>query len=97
MSSNARISIEGIEEAAVDRALCVVRCVEGVVSPGDMFDTATSADGANGRVALLVTRIWRYGRPVELLDPPHSAKVELAGEGTLSLSGVTHLTITAGG
>ncbi|MFC5031269.1 hypothetical protein C8250_039390 [Streptomyces sp. So13.3] len=96
MANRARISVEDTEEATVDRAVCIVRCLEGVVSPGDMFDVATSTGGEDARVALYVTRIWRYGRPIDLLGPPHSAKVELTGQGTLSLPGVTHLTMTTG-
>jgi hypothetical protein len=96
MASSARIRVEHTEEATADRAVCVVRCLEGAVSPGDVFDAATSTGGEDTRVSLRVGRIWRYDRPVDLLDPPHSAKVELTGQGTLSLPDVTHLTMTPG-
>ncbi|GGW59129.1 hypothetical protein [Streptomyces xantholiticus] len=50
-------------------AVCVVRCVGGVVRVGQAYE--------DGR--LVVEWIDRYGQRVERVDAPHSAKVRLSG------------------
>ncbi len=83
--SSSRVVIESVEEAVSDGTSCVVRCLDGSVAPGHVFDTATSADGADSPVAVRVTGIRRYGRAADLLDPPNTAKLELSCDGVLSL------------
>jgi hypothetical protein len=91
MAADVRIGIESVEQAFGGVAVCVVRCLEGPVSAGDLFDTAVLADGAEAPVELRVTAIWRYGRIADLLDPPHGAKLELAGDDAGSLASAREL------
>ena len=79
MVTEARIGIESVERISDDSVLCVVRCLAGSVSPGDVFRNAVLDDGAVTAIDLRVDQIWRYGRMVDLLDPPHAAKIELSG------------------
>lgn len=58
-----------------------MRCSEGSVSPGTVFDTATSPDGADTPVVVRVAALRRYGRAADLLDPPHSAILDIDGAG----------------
>lgn len=95
MAADARISVEGIEQMTANSAACPVRCLEGTVSLGDVFDTAVFTDGHLGSVSLRVAGLWRYGRPTDLLDPPHTAKLELTGRDALALPDITHLVMTA--
>ena len=64
-----------------DRAGCVVRCLAGTVAVGDVFTTLELSDGATSEVSLRVAGITRYGKAVEFVDPPHSAVLELSGDG----------------
>lgn len=79
MAARARISLEHVEDVAAGTVMCIVRCLEGAVSPGDVFDIATSVSGVSTTVSLRVVHIWRYGKTTDLLDPPHASEVELAG------------------
>ncbi len=86
------ISVEGVEKSTGDGVVaCFVRCLEGTVSIGDAFDVAVLNSGASVSVALRIVRIWRYGRGADLLDPPHTAKLELAGRDAELISGFTRL------
>lgn len=92
MVINKRIAIEIINETTSNSAVCIVRCLEGTVSPGDVFDAARSADGQFHEISLRVTGIWRNEKkPTDLLDPPHIAKLALSGSGAPALPGFTHL------
>lgn len=78
-----RLGVESIEQVPPGKTVCVVRCLGGPVPVGDFLSTAIFEDGASTRVDLRIVRILRYERPVELLDSPHGAKLELAGAGGL--------------
>ncbi|MGA5323728.1 hypothetical protein ACPCIU_25230 [Streptomyces seoulensis] len=74
MESAARLQVHSVEQESPSVAVCVVRCVGGVARVGQEFAGAVTLD-----------RIVRYGREVEVLDPPHSAKVRLSGAGVVGL------------
>ncbi|EME55669.1 hypothetical protein H074_25095 [Amycolatopsis decaplanina DSM 44594] len=78
-----RLGVESVEQVSQEKAVCVVRCLGDQVSVGDVLSTAIFEDGTSTKVDLRVVTILRYERPVELLDSPHSAKLELAGAGGL--------------
>ncbi|MGK4597902.1 hypothetical protein [Amycolatopsis sp. w19] len=61
----------------------VIRLGGEQVSVGDFLSTAVFEDDRSTKVDLRIVMILRYERPVELLDSPHSAKIELAGVGGL--------------
>jgi hypothetical protein len=94
MAVRARISLEHVEDVVADTATCIVRCLEGTVSVGDVFNVATSANGAAVTVSMRVVRIWRYGRVADLLDPPHTAKLELASQDVGLLPGLSLLAVS---
>ncbi|MFD4725175.1 hypothetical protein ACFWNW_08835 [Streptomyces seoulensis] len=74
MNSAARLQIHSVEQEGPAAAVCIVRCVGGVARVGQEFAGAMTLD-----------RILRYGREVEFLEPPHSAKVRLSGAGVHAL------------
>ncbi|MFJ4667887.1 hypothetical protein [Kitasatospora purpeofusca] len=89
--------VEGVEvEIAIDRvapvtpteATATVRCLLGPVRLGARFDRI---GGSRAAVDLDLTQILRHGRPVEELDPVHTALVTLRG------TGVRHLTSSTTG
>ncbi|MGW0699566.1 hypothetical protein ACWD0A_09575 [Streptomyces sp. NPDC002867] len=69
------LRIHTVEPVDARTAVCVVRCVGGVIRPGQVYD--------GGRLRL--EAIDRYGRGVDLVDPPHSAKVRFSGDGVARL------------
>jgi hypothetical protein len=96
MAVSTRVVIERLENATGSRATCIMRCLEGSVSPGSSFDTATSPGGIASPATVRVAAIWRYGRQADLLDPPHSAKLEISGDGLLSLHEGVQLSASPG-
>ncbi|MFJ8443372.1 hypothetical protein [Kitasatospora griseola] len=76
---NAELQIDGIRGTEEDKATVVVRCIRGPVRLGARFhrirDTAVPID-------LELTEILLYERPVDELDPAHTALVTLRGTGT---------------
>ncbi len=58
----------------------VVRCVEGTIRTGDLFHRL-ELGGEVREICLELTELRRYGRPVEFIDPPHSAQAVLRGVG----------------
>ncbi|MEU6481419.1 hypothetical protein ABZ858_32020 [Streptomyces sp. NPDC047017] len=76
-----KLQIHSVEEADARSAICVVRCVGGVVRPGQRFgeDPSTSLTGEAPGQLVEVDWIERYQRRVEFVDPPNSAKVRLCG------------------
>ncbi|MFE1951974.1 hypothetical protein ACFW9D_16060 [Streptomyces sp. NPDC059524] len=75
VSVEAEAESESEAEGDEDEVVCVVWCVGGVVRVGDVF----AVDGVVGEARWAVSRIDRYGRPVEMFDPPHGARVILVG------------------
>lgn len=91
MTAGIRVGIETVDQLSGQVAVCIVRCLSGSVSTGDIFDIAIAEDGIQNFVELRVITIWRYGRTVDLIDPPHSAKLELAGADVGSIGSVREL------
>ncbi len=91
MAIKTKVEVQGADPPSEDVVVSVIRCVEGEMTVGEVFNVATLAGGGESEVSLRVTRIWRYGRLVDLVDPPHSARVELMGCGVGSVSGFSHL------
>jgi hypothetical protein len=55
-----------------------------------------AGDGAEDDVALVaLEQILRYERPVDFVDPPHTAKVRLTGEGVGRLERGSVITVVA--
>jgi hypothetical protein len=73
------IGIESVVEVTEGRVTCVVRCHGGTIMPGDEFRLAV-LEGQGRTLSLSVHRIWRYDRLVDLLDAPHTAKIEFVGQ-----------------
>ncbi|MET7767436.1 hypothetical protein [Nocardia sp. NPDC005366] len=57
-----------------------VRCLSGTVEVGDLAVSGIDHDGSEVRLDLTVSTILRYGRPCDLLDPPHHARLRLDGQ-----------------
>ncbi|MEV7549762.1 hypothetical protein AB0N89_09085 [Amycolatopsis sp. NPDC089917] len=89
MAAVIQLGVESVGQVSEEKAVCVVRCLGDQVSVGDVLSTAIFEDGSSTKIDLRVVGILRYGRPVELLDSPHSATLELAGAG--GLEGVREL------
>lgn len=85
-----KLQIHAVEDGAPATAVCVVRCVGGVVRRGQTFDVTPHVDdpAADSRISL--AWIERYGRRIEFVDPPHSARVLFTGAGVSALTkGIT--------
>ncbi|MEU6594291.1 hypothetical protein ABZ923_34655 [Streptomyces sp. NPDC046881] len=78
--ADARLQVHSVADRGATAMTCVVRCVGGVVRVGQRF--GVGPDAGTGDDAPLVTLggILRYGRPVDFVDPPHSAEVRLTGD-----------------
>lgn len=88
--SVARLQVFAIDEAEAAAAVCIVRCVGGIVRPGQRFSVDSEGDSPGGDSAVTLDWIDRYGRRVDFIDPPHNAKVRFFGEEVKSLrEGVT--------
>jgi hypothetical protein len=81
----AQLQIYSVEEESAASVVCVVRCVGGVVHWGQEFRSLACDKPVKLRPVIIVDWIRRYERSIELLDPPHSAKVRLTGEGVQEL------------
>ncbi|MFI1365784.1 hypothetical protein [Streptomyces griseochromogenes] len=84
--ADAKLRIHSVEERDAQAATCIVRCVGGVVRVGQRFGVGSADDTKGGGTeggSPLIALAWilRYERPVDFVDPPHSAKVRLTGEG----------------
>lgn len=73
MPGAGELQIYSVVEHGPDGGVCVVRCVGGVLRPRQVY----AARGLTGTVRL--DRVEKYGRPVEFIDPPHSALIHLSG------------------
>jgi hypothetical protein len=78
------LQIHSVEERDLRSATCIVRCVGGVVRPGQRFGV-DGADPSDGGAQLLLEWIECYGHRMDAVDPPYSAKAHLAGEGVSCL------------
>ncbi|MFF7384395.1 hypothetical protein [Streptomyces griseoluteus] len=86
MNSAARLQIHSVEHEGFDKAVCVVRCVGGSARVGQEYAGPMTLD-----------LILRYGKEVELVDPPHNAKVWLSGAGVRTLEPGAIVTALRGG
>jgi hypothetical protein len=83
--ADARLQIWSVEERDAMSATCVVRCVGGVVRVGQRFGVGPDGGTRAGAPLVSLEGILRYERPTDSVDPPHSAKVHLTGEGVALL------------
>lgn len=85
-----RLQVYSVEEASETAAVCIVRCVGGVVRVGQTFAVEGhplrpgSVGAGPGHIALMALN--RYGRSVDFIDPPRAAKVRLSGPGVSLLA-----------
>jgi hypothetical protein len=79
------LQIYSVEERDAVSATCVVRCVGGVVRVGQRFGVGPDGGTRAGAPLVSLEGILRYERPTDSVDPPHSAKVHLTGEGVALL------------
>lgn len=85
-----QLQIYAVEEMKPASAICIVRCVGGIVRPGQRFAIESINEFPSEAVQITLDWIERYGRLVEFVDPPSSARVQLAGGGvSLLVKGVT--------
>lgn len=78
------LQIHSVEERDSRSATCIVRCVGGVVRPGQRFGVE-SADPSGGSSHLLLEWIECYGHRMDAVEPPYSAKAHLSGDGVSCL------------
>ncbi len=77
MSGPDKLQVYEVVSSGATDVICIVRCVGGIVRVGATF-TLDSAS-ASPNTPLRLDTITRYGQDVDLVDPPHSAKVRLTG------------------
>lgn len=89
-SNPGQIQIFSVEEKSPHEAICIVRCVGGIVRPGQSFDIGSVVDRGGRKAYVVLDWIERYRSRVDFIDPPHSAMVHLSGEGVAMLNkGIT--------
>jgi hypothetical protein len=87
MVASGSLQIEQIVASSVERIVCIVRCMRGSVRPGD---AVSDNDGqqigiGGGALSAYVGEMCFPGRRIDLLDPPHVAKIEILGRGCAML------------
>jgi hypothetical protein len=75
------LQIYSVEDVSSQSATCIVRCVGGIVSPGQRFTVHLESEDSGKCFQVVLDWINRYGHLVEFVDPPHDAKVRLTGDG----------------
>ncbi|MEU9534981.1 MULTISPECIES: hypothetical protein [Streptomyces] len=88
------LQIYSVEDRSPGTATCVVRCIGGVARTGRRFTLHSPTAAPTAPPLLTLDHISCYGKPMEFLDPPHSATVRLSGEGTDALTRGVILTST---
>ncbi|UFR02615.1 hypothetical protein KBP30_16130 [Streptomyces sp. Go40/10] len=78
--ADARLRIHSVADRGATAVTCVVRCVGGVVRVGQRFGVGPGAGTGDDAPLVALEGILRYGRPVDFVDPPHSAQVRLTGD-----------------
>ncbi|WP_455358645.1 hypothetical protein [Streptomyces sp. SYSU K21746] len=89
----AKLQIESIERRSARDAVCIVRCIAGIARPGQRFTVQEGPTIEGVSESLHMSWVDRYGRRVEILDPPHAAKVLLVGAQVEDLKAGQTLTI----
>jgi hypothetical protein len=79
------LQIYSVEERDVAAATCIVRCVGGVVRTGRQFKIGSTAHVTGDPSLLSLDWINRYEKMMDFIDPPHSARVHLSGNGVAAL------------
>ena len=69
MTVDTRVGIGCVVQTSGVAGVCVVRCLAGPVSVGDLFYTAILMDATQVLVRLRIRRMWQCGRVVDLLNP----------------------------
>ena len=81
----ARLEIYTVEEREEDSAICIVRCVGGVVRVGQRLALEPNVSLSPENPDLTLGSITRYEKRIDFIDPPHNAKVHLSGRAVDSL------------
>ncbi|AYG81082.1 hypothetical protein DWB77_03220 [Streptomyces hundungensis] len=76
-----KVQIYSVEKLSGNSAVCIVRCVGGVVRVGQALTVEVESHTADSARDVTLTALVRYGRNVDFFDPPHAAKVHLSGPG----------------
>lgn len=86
----AKLQICSVEEIQPLVATCIIRCVGGIVRPGQKFDVGASVDSPCEGFRVSLDLIERYGYRVDFIDPPNNARVHFKGDGVSLLArGIT--------
>ncbi|MET9259496.1 hypothetical protein [Amycolatopsis sp. NPDC004079] len=81
MADKVSVYVQEVESVAAEHAVCVVRALEGTTSIGQVFNAFVDSTGDRASVSIRVDKIWRYGRETDILDPAHTARLEVSGSG----------------
>ncbi|WP_260255702.1 hypothetical protein [Streptomyces sp. 840.1] len=85
-SPAAELQIHSVEDGGATPAVCIVRCMGGVVRTGQRFTTPPAVAVTGDPVLLSLDWIKCYERTVDFIHPPWNAKVGLSGSGVNSLT-----------
>ncbi|BDH07042.1 hypothetical protein [Streptomyces seoulensis] len=81
----ARLQIYSCEPDGPEAAICIVRCVGGIVRVGQDLYFSASTSGVDVNSPMRLNGIIRYEKQVDFVDPPNSAKVYISGVGVARL------------
>ena len=85
-TAEVELQIDQVTIVNPTEATATVRCILGPVRREARFDRIRDSAGA---IELELTQILAYGRPVDELDPVHTALVTLRGTGVHLLTSAT--------
>jgi hypothetical protein len=80
-TANPTMYVEHLVSSSEGYIKCVIRCMRGVVTPGLWVSASLTESAPDSSSRVRVSKIWRYGREVDLIDPPHGGMIELVGQG----------------
>lgn len=85
MGASGSFDVQEVLEILEGRVVCIVRCVSGVVEEGDRVGVSPIVSEIVD-ASMRIVEIRLPVRRAALLNPPISAKVELAGDGLNTVS-----------
>lgn len=80
MQNDGTMEVHQVTKIDSTTAVCIVRCITGIVRVGDRVYSGSDTAGARYSIDLRIDSINLARRPVEFVDPPHAAEIQVSGD-----------------